>query len=144
MPLLPPFTPRPPLSKSKSKSLFRQRRFLTMAQNRTPPSPTNTACARLRLRRKYMAQTKRQTTLFSQLGHRLETLSTALLALEEIHLTQLLYLYTQTSPLFANPHLHILSHPFIPEPNFHGHDFERQTGSFFPKKGFDAPSSDAI
>jgi hypothetical protein len=77
MPDLPLFQPRIPLSKSKAKSICCRIKFLNILRNRTPQSATNTACTRLRLHCKHIAEKKRQLELIEHLQQRLEALSAA-------------------------------------------------------------------
>jgi hypothetical protein len=87
---IPPFQPRPPmlLSTANLRPLRRHKIF----PNHVRLPTTNAACARLRLSRKHVVKTIRQTQLLTLLQNQLETLSRQLSSLHVIHHAQLLEL----------------------------------------------------
>lgn len=106
---IPPFKPRPPMSKAALLSFIRRRKIFP---NYVRLPTTNTACARLRLHRKHTAERKRQTGLIMLLEKQLEILSSQLSSMQAAHHAQLSYLQTLAHPVTVQNHnLDTLSHP---------------------------------
>ncbi|KDR67652.1 hypothetical protein GALMADRAFT_257895 [Galerina marginata CBS 339.88] len=87
---IPPFKPRPPMI--IPKGFFKSIRRFKIFPNHVRLPTTPAACARLRLKRKQLAETKRQTELITILKGRLEILSQQLSSLQDLHCAQLLFL----------------------------------------------------
>jgi len=96
MSLIPPFKPRPPMP--ISSGMLRPLRQYQIFPNLLRLPTTNAACARLRLSRKHITVTKRQTELLTLLQNQLETVSHQLSSLQAVHHAQLLYLQNRTPP----------------------------------------------
>ena len=94
--LIPPFKPRPPMP--ISPGMLRPLRQYQIFPNLVRLPTTNATCARLRLSRKHITVTKRQTELLTLLQNQLETVSRQLSSLQAVHHAQLRYLQTQTPP----------------------------------------------
>ena len=94
MSLIPPFKPRPPMP--ISPGMLRPLRQYQIFPNLVRLPTTHATCARLRLSRKHITVTKRQTELLTLLQNQLEIVSRQLSSLQAVHHAQLLYLQTQT------------------------------------------------
>ncbi|KDR84194.1 hypothetical protein GALMADRAFT_236897 [Galerina marginata CBS 339.88] len=87
---IPPFKPRLPMI--IPKGFFKSIRRFKIFPNHVRLPTTPAACARLRLKRKQLAETKRQTELITISKRRLEILSRQLSSLQDLHCAQLLFL----------------------------------------------------